>query len=331
MGLGDFFKKQFVDVIDWTDEPGVLALRYPIADREIQHGGQLTVREGQAAIFMTEGQIADSFGPGQHTLDTATLPLLSSLENWKTGFQAPFKSDVYFFSLRQQIDRKWGTTQPITIRDKDFGTIRLRTFGRYGFAVADPRKFFETLVGNLERFTVDDVEPQLRAAIATGLAAHLGKGEVAFLDLAGNQALLSDTLKAALAPAFEQYGLGLSSFYVESLSLPDEVQAAIDKASSIRALGNLDEYTKFQAAESIGVAAANEGGVAGIGASAAAGMAIGQAMTGGLAGGAPPAPGAAPAEDPFAVIGKLHALMTAGAITQAEFDAKKAALLAKIG
>lgn len=329
MGLGDFFRKQFVDVIDWTDEPGVLALRYPIADREIQHGGQLTVREGQAAIFMTEGQVADSFGPGQHTLDTATLPLLSSLEHWDKGFNAPFKSDVYFFSLRQQIDRKWGTAQPLTIRDKDFGTIRLRTFGRYGFAVADPRKFFETLVGNLETFTVDDVEPQLRAAIATGLAAHLGKGEIAFLDLAGNQALLSETLKTALAPAFEQYGLVLSSFYVESLSLPEEVQAAIDKASSIRALGNLDEYTKFQAAESIATAAANPGGVAGIGASAAAGMAIGQAMSGGLQGGASAA--AAPAEDPFAVIGKLHALMTAGAITQAEFDAKKAALLAKIG
>ncbi|GGE20048.1 antifreeze protein, type I [Polymorphobacter glacialis] len=328
MGLGDFFRKQLVDVIDWTDEPGVLGVRYPIADREIQHGGQLTVREGQAAIFMTEGQVADRFGAGQHTLDTATLPLLSSLENWKTGFQAPFKSDVYFFSLRQQIDRKWGTTQPITLRDKDFGTIRLRAFGRYGFAIADPAKFFDTLMGNLERYTVDEVEPQLRAAIATGLAAKLGAGEVPFLDLAANQTLLSDTLKAAIAPAFEQYGLALSSFYVESLSLPEEVQAAIDKSSSIRALGDLDAYTKFQAAESISVAAANQGGVAGIGASAAAGMAIGSAMSGGLQSAAPAA--AAPAEDPFVVIGKLHTLMTAGAITQAEFDAKKAALLAKI-
>jgi membrane protease subunit (stomatin/prohibitin family) len=326
MGLGDFFSKQFVDVIDWTDEPGVLALRYPIADREIQHGGQLTVREGQAAIFMTEGRIADNFGPGQHTLDTSTLPLLSSLEHWDKGFQAPFKSDVYFFSLRQQIDRKWGTTQPITVRDKDFGSLRVRAFGRYAFAVADPAKFFETLVGNLERFTVDDVEPQLRAVIATALASRLGGGDIAFLDLAANQQALSDTLKAAIAPAFEAYGLTLASFFVESLSLPEEVQASIDKASSIRALGDLDRYAKFQAAESIAAAAANPGGMAGIGASAAAGMAIGQAMSGGLVGA-----GAAPTEDAFALIAKLHGLLTAGAITQAEFDAKKAALLAKIG
>ncbi|PZN96962.1 MAG: hypothetical protein DCF31_02145 [Alphaproteobacteria bacterium] len=329
MSLGSFFSKQFVDVIDWTDEPGVLALRYPIADREIQHGGQLTVREGQAAVFMTEGHLADKFGPGQHTLDTSTLPVLSALEHWDKGFQAPFKSDVYFFSLRQQIDRKWGTTQPITLRDKDFGTLRVRAFGRYAFTIGDVETFWRTLVGNLERFTVDDVEPQLRAVVATALASHLGQGEIAFLDMAANQQALSDALKAAVAPAFTALGLNLTSFNVESLSLPDEVQAAIDKASSIRALGDLDKYAKFQAADSIAAAAANPGGVAGIGASAAAGMAIGQAMgVGGMGGGMT---GGAPTEDAFALIGKLHGLLTAGAITQAEFDAKKAALLAKIG
>lgn len=324
MSLGNFFSKQFVDIIDWTDEPGVLALRYPVADREIQHGGQLTVREGQAAVFMTEGLIADMFGPGQHTLDTSTLPLLSALEHWDKGFQAPFKSDVYFFSLRQQIDRKWGTTQPIALRDKDFGTLRVRAFGRYAFAIDDVQKFWSLLVGNLQRFTVDDVEPQLRAAIATALATHLGKGEIAFLDMAASQSALSDVLKAACVPAFEALGLRLASFNVESVSLPEEVQAAIDKASSIRALGDLDAYARFQAADSIAAAAANPGGVAGIGASAAAGVAIGQAM--GVGGAS-----AAPAEDAFALIGKLHGLLTAGAITQAEFDAKKVALLAKIG
>ncbi|MFZ4688512.1 MAG: SPFH domain-containing protein [Polymorphobacter sp.] len=324
MGIGSFFSKQFVDVIDWTDEPGVLALRYPIADREIQHGAQLTVREGQAVVFMTEGQLADTFGAGQHTLDTSTLPLLTALEHWDKGFSAPFKSDVVFFSLRQQIDCKWGTAQPITLRDKDFGSLRVRAFGRYSFAIGDVQTFWKTLVGNLERFTVVDVEPQLRAAIASALASNLGQGEIAFLDMAANQSALSAALQAAVAPAFTALGLTLVSFNVESLSLPDEVQAAIDKASSIRALGDLDQYARFQAADSIAAAAANPGGVAGIGASAAAGMAIGQAMgVGGMAG--------APAEDPFALIGKLHGLLTAGAITQAEFDAKKAALLAKIG
>ena len=324
MGLSSFFSRQFVDVIDWTDEPGVLALRYPIADREIQHGAQLTVREGQAAVFMTEGRTADHFGPGLHTLDTSTLPLLTALENWDKGFTAPFKSDVFYFSLRQQIDRKWGTAQPITLRDKDFGTLRLRAFGRYSFAIGDVETFWAKLVGSLERFTVDDIEPQLRALILTSVAARLGSDDVAFLDMAANQTALSDTLRAAIAPGFAALGLTLTGFQVESLSLPDEVQAAIDKASAMRALGDIDHYARFQAADSISVAAANPGGVAGIGASAAAGMAIGAAM------GAGPAP-AAVAEDPFAVIAKLHALLTAGALTQAEFDTKKAALLARIG
>lgn len=331
MGLGSFFSKQFVDVIDWTDEPGVLALRYPIADREIQHGAQLTVREGQAAVFMTEGRLADHFTPGLHTLDTANLPLLTSLANWDKGFAAPFKSDVFFFSLRQQVDRKWGTAQPITLRDKDFGTLQLRAFGRYSFAVGDVDMFWSKLVGSLERFTVDDIEPQLRALILTAFATRLGSGDIAFLDMAANQTALSDTLMAAVAPGFAALGLVLTGFQVESLSLPDEVQAAIDKASAMRALGNVDDYARFQAADSISIAAANAGGVAGIGASAAAGMAIGAAMgTGATAAPAAPAP-AAPAEDPFALIAKLHGLMTAGALTQAEFDAKKAALLAKIG
>lgn len=328
MSLGSFISKQFVDVIDWTDEPGVLALRYPVADREIQRGSQLTVREGQRAVFVTEGHFADNFGPGQHTLDTSTLPVLTALKNWDKGFTAPFKSDVYFFSLRQQVDCKWGTTQPITLRDKDFGTLRLRAFGRYSFTIADVEIFWDTLVGALERFTVEDIEPQLRAMVVTELASTLGGGETAFLDMAANQKLLSDSLKAALAPGFAALGLELSSFQVESLSLPDEVQAAIDKASAMRAMGDVDHYARFQAADSISIAAANPGGVAGIGASAAAGMAIGAAMGGGQSGASVPG---APAEDPFALIAKLHALLTAGALTQAEFDAKKAALLAKIG
>jgi len=325
MGFGRFFSKQFIDVIDWTDAPGALATRYPAEDREIQNGAQLTVREAQAAAFLNEGQIADIFTPGLYTLDTSTLPVLTALANWDKGFASPFKSDVYFFSLREQIDRRWGTQQPITLRDKDFGPIRLRAFGRYSFVLADVPLFWRSLVGNLDQFTLDDLEPQLRAAIMTALASHLGGGEIAFLDMARNQTAMSDALRACVAPEFQHFGLALTGFWVESLSLPDEVQAHLDKAASIRALGDLDKYAKFQAAESIAAAVANPGGVAGIGASAAAGMAIGQAM-GGATMAAPTAQ-----EDPFALIEKLHKLLLAGALSQEEFDAKKSALLAKIG
>ena len=325
MVFGGFFRKQLIDVIDWVDEPGVLATRYPAEDREIQNGAQLTVREAQAAAFLDEGKMADIFTPGLYTLDTSTLPLLTSLANWDKGFASPFKSDVYFFSLREQVDRKWGTAQPITIRDKDFGPIRLRAHGRYSFTVGDVATFWRTLVGNLERFTVEDVEPQLRAAIVTAFASRLGTGEIAFLDMAQNQTAMSEALRAAVAPEFARFGLALTGFLVESLSLPDEVQAHMDKAASIRALGDLDRYAKFQTAESIVAAAANPGGLAGVGATAAAGLAVGQAMAAGTGA------GGAPAEDPFALIEKLHRLLQAGAISQAEFDTKKAALLAKIG
>jgi membrane protease subunit (stomatin/prohibitin family) len=325
MGLGSFFHKQLIDVIDWTDEPGVLATRYPAEDREIQNGAKLTVREAQAAAFLNEGKMADIFEPGLYTLDTSTLPLLTALANWDKGFKSPFKSDVYFFSLREQIDRKWGTTQPITIRDKDFGPVRVRAFGRYSFSVTNVALFWRSLVGNLDRFTLDEIEPQLRGTIVTSFASQLGGGEIAFLDMAANQSAMSATLKAAIAPEFARFGLELTGFLLESLSLPEEVQAYLDKGSSMRAVGDLDKYTKFQTADSIAAAAANPGGMAGIGATAAAGMAIGQAMSGGLGA------ATAPAEDPFAVIEKLHRLLQAGALSQEEFDSKKAALLAKIG
>lgn len=332
MGLGRFFGRQLVDVIDWTDEPGVLALRWPAAEREIQHGAQLTVREGQAAMFINEGTVADQFEPGLYRLETGTLPVLTALRNWDKGFASPFKSDVYFFSIRQQLDRRWGTQQPITLRDPDFGTIRLRAFGRFAYRIVDVPLFWDMLVGSLERFTADDLEPQLRAAVVTALATRLGVSAVPFLEMAANQTALSDALKADLAPVFAGYGLELAAFSLESLSLPDEVQAAIDRRAAMAAVGDLGRYTQYQAAEGIAAAAGNSGGVAGLGAGAAAGVAIGQAIGAGLQGApaAPPMP-AAGTDDIIATIGKLHALVTAGALSQAEFDAKKAELLARLG
>ena len=335
MGLLDFLSKQFVDVIDWMDEPGVLAIRYPFRDREIKNGAQLTVREGQKAFFYNEGQIADVFQPGLHKLDTANMPILTALMNWDKGFTSPFKSDIFFFTSREQAGLKWGTTQPITVRDKEFGPLRIRAFGSYSFRVEEVSVFAAKLMGTLDQLTVADLEPQLRGAIATALATGLGKGETAFVDLAGDQAALSERLLAAVAPAFEQWGLKCCSFFVESLSLPEAVQEYLDKASSMRVVGDLDRYVRFQTAEAIDTAAAQSGGVAGVGAGAAVGMAIGQSMSGSFAQPAPAAPApvaaaAAPAEDPYQQIEKLHRLMTAGAITQEDFDAKKAALLAKI-
>ncbi|MBX9813710.1 MAG: hypothetical protein A4S12_01875 [Proteobacteria bacterium SG_bin5] len=326
MGILDFLSKQFVDVIDWVEEPGDLGIRYPMRDREIQNGGQLTVREGQVAFFYNEGQIADVFKAGQHTLNTANLPLLTALQNWDKGFKSPFKADVYFFSLREQAGLKWGTAQPITVRDKEFGPLRVRAFGSYSFRLDDVAVFAAKLMGTTERLRVSDIEGQLRGVIATAIATALGGGEIAFLDMAANQQALSEKLKGAVDAAFKQWGLACPSFFVESVSLPEEVQAYLDKASSMRVVGDLDRYAKFQAADAIEAAASNPGGLGGIGASAAAGMAIGQQMMGAMSGGGAAAPG----EDAFAQIEKLHKLMTIGALSEAEFEAKKAELLSRI-
>ncbi|PSJ38943.1 SPFH domain-containing protein [Allosphingosinicella deserti] len=331
MGMFDFLSKQFVDVIDWVEQPGDLGIRYPMQDREIQNGAQLTVREGQVAAFVNEGQVADIFGPGLHTLDTANLPVLTALMNWDKAFRSPFKSDVYFFSQKEQINQKWGTSQPVTVRDKEFGPLRIRAFGTYSFRIEDVSAFAVRLMGTLERLRVEDVEPQLRAAVATAIATGLGGGEIAFLDLAANQTKLSEAIKTAVAPVFAQWGLGVHSFFVESLSLPEEVQKHLDKGSSMRVLGDLDRYAKFQTAEAIGTAAAQPGGIAGLGAGAAAGVAIGQAMASGLGGAAAPQTGGGhQGEDPFALIERLHKLLTIGAISQEEFDTKKAELMGRI-
>lgn len=320
----DFLRKQFVDVIEWLEQPGDLAWRVPFADHEIQHGAQLTVREGQLAAFLNEGTLADYFGPGLHTLDTANLPLLTNLMNWDKGFKSPFKSDVVFFSLKEQGGLKWGTAQPITVRDAELGALRLRAFGSYSFKLNEVAPFAARVLGTLPGVTAASLEPQLRAAIQTAIATALGSSGVPFLDLAANQQTLSDRIKAEVDKAFAQWGLSCLSFYVESISLPDEVQAHLDKASSMRVLGDLGNYTRFQAAEALGDAASNDGGMAGIGAGMAAATALGGAMAQGL--GAT----AAPAEDPIAVIEKLHKLVTIGALSQAEFDAKKAELLGRI-
>jgi membrane protease subunit (stomatin/prohibitin family) len=332
MGLFGFMKKQLVAVIDWTEsENGVLAYRFPMVDNLIQTGAQLTVRETQAALFVNEGEVADLFGPGRYELATKNLPLMTALNNWDKGFASPFKSDVYFFSLREQLDQKWGTQQPVTFRDKELGPIRMRAFGNFAYKLADPKAFFKKVSGSRELFTVADMDGQLRAGIMTWIASALGQAETPFFEMAASQAKFSEVLKATLAPSFAEYGLQLTQFFVQSLSLPESVQEHVDKLASMRMAGDLQRYTQFQAAESLGVAAANPGGAAGAGVGLGAGVAMGQAlaqsMTAGGSSGA--AAGGAP-EDALKKLDQLHDLMGKGVITQAEFDAKKAELLKRI-
>lgn len=347
MSLGSFIKKQFIDVLQWNeDQEGVLAWRYPMQDFEIQNGAILNVRESQVAVFVNEGQIADVFGPGTHRLTTQTLPVLTNLRNWDKLFASPFKSDVYFFSTRVQTGRKWGTPQPVTFRDKDFDMIRVRAFGMYSYRIADPRAFFTEISGTREIYTREQVEDQLRGILMATMANSLGASQIPFLDMAANQALMAQQVKGDLAANFGRYGIGLDEFNVQSVSLPEELQAALDERISAGMKGGLSAdkmagYTKFQVASSIPLAAQNEGGLAGLGAGLAAGAGFGQVMTQALGGGAPapapapaaaaPAAPAAPAEDSIeARLAKLKGLLDKGLISQGDYDSTKAELLKKL-
>lgn len=330
MSLFSFIAKQFVDVIQWTeDEPGVLAYRFPMQDQEIQNGAQLVVRETQRAMFMDEGKFADKFEAGTYTLATKTLPVLTYLRNWDKFFESPFKADVYFFSLREQLDQRWGTPQPVTVRDKEYGPLRIRAHGIYSYKLNDTEKFWTKLVTNAEKYTVQDLDGQLRSLIMTTMAAALGRSTLPFVDMASQQDLFSKQLQDVIAPVFAEYGLTLCSFFVQSISLPEELQQHLDKAAQMRMVGDLGRYTQFQTADSIPAAAANPGGTAAVGAGMAAGMAMGQAMMDAMKPAATSTAG--PKEDPFALIEKLGELLKKGLISQDEFDKKKTELLSRIG
>lgn len=284
MGLMDFLKKQFIDVIQYTEaEPGILASRYAMQDMEIQNGAQLTVRESQMAAFVNEGRMADVFGPGLYTLNTRTLPLLTNLMNWDKMFASPFKSDVYYFSTRIQTNQKWGTAQPITIRDKDFGMVRLRAYGIYSYHLADPRAFHTKISGTQEIYRVADLEGQLRNSIVGWISDTFAESGVPFIDMAANQVELGKKVADFIKPHFAEMGLALDSFVVENLSLPEELQKMLDTRIGMNMIGNMQQYTQFQVANSLPIAAANEGGgAAGIGAGLGAGMAMAQAMMGAI-------------------------------------------------
>jgi len=276
-------------------------------DMEIQNSGKLTVRESQMAAFVNEGRIADVFSPGLYTLNTHTLPLLTNLMNWDKKFESPFKSDVYFFSTRLQVNQHWGTPNPVTIRDKEFGAIRLRGFGIYSYRISDPRTFYTKVSGTRDIYRVSDLEGQLRNTIIGRMSDTFAESNVPFLDMAANQIELGQKIAESLKPLFTDLGLTLDTYVVENLSLPDELQKRLDERIGMNMVGDMGRYTQFQVAQSMPIAAGNEGGgAAGIGVGLGAGLTMAQTMMNAMKpgpSGAPGAPSAAAPANPAAPAG----------------------------
>ncbi len=285
MGIFDAIRSQFIEVIEWLDDSGnTMLYRFPVHQQEIKNGAKLTVRESQVAVFVFQGQIADVFGPGLHTIDGGNTPILSKLGAWKYGFDSPFKSEVYFVNTKQFTDLKWGTMNPIMMRDADFGMVRLRAFGIYSIRVTDPRAFIKEAAGTNGRFETEDIEGQLKRTLVSGFTDALGESKIASLDLASNYDELSTFARKKLNEEFKTFGLELTKFFVENISLPPEVEAAMDKRTSMGVIGDVGRYAQFQAADAMRDAAQNPSGGAGTGAGLGAGFAIGNMMAGQMAG-----------------------------------------------
>ena len=269
---------QFIEVIEWLDESkDTLLYRFPVAGQEIKNGAQLIVRESQAAVFVFEGQVADVFTPGRYTVEGGNTPILSKLGAWKYGFNSPIKSEVYFVNTKQFTDMKWGTSNPIMLRDADFGIVRLRAFGAYSLRVADPGEFIKQIAGTNAQFQTEDIDGQLKRAIVTEFSDALGEMKIPALDLAAQYKELGEAIRAKINEDFRGYGLEVTKFYIENISLPPEVEEAMDKRASMGALGDAQKYMQFQAADALRDAAQNEGG-AGLGAGLGAGFAVGGQM-----------------------------------------------------
>lgn len=280
MGLLDKVKGQFIDIVEFLDDSrDTIVWRFPRQGNEIKMGAKLVCREGQAAVFENEGKIADVFQPGTYTLETQNMPILSDLKGWKYGFNSPFKAEVYFVGTRLYTDMKWGTQEPVTVRDAEFGMVRLRAFGTFALQVTDPAALLRQLVGTDPNFTTEEVQDFLREKMVSEVGTALATSGVPMLDLAANQQKISETLAGTLTTAFADMGVAIPKFIIQNISLPPEVSAALDKRTQMGVLGNLDQFTKFQAATAITEAAQNPGGLAGAGVGLGAGVAMGQAMT----------------------------------------------------
>lgn len=319
MAIMDFINRQFIDVIEWVDDSrDTLSYRFPDDDKQIKNEAQLIVRESQVAQFVYVGQFADTLGPGRHTLKTENIPILSDLLGWKYKFQTPFKADVYYVTTRVFTGNKWGTSNPVMMRDADFGVVRVRAFGTYDFKIVDPVRFLKEVAGTDHQFRLDEFNDVMRSRIVSVFSETLARAKVPALDVATRYSELGAALLDPINQVTrEKYGLELTAFVVENVSVPPELEQAIDKRGAMTAIGNLNDYIKYNMANAL---AEGKAGAAGIGAELAAGLAMGQQMLqGGLGAGAPPAqpgmvpPAAAPATSPE----PAFALMTPEQVAEA--------------
>ena len=297
MGLTDFIRSQFIEIIEWTDDSrDTLSYRWPDDDKEIKRGAQLIVRESQTVQFVYLGEFGDTFGPGKHSLTTDNIPVLSRLKGWKYGFESPFKADVYYVVTRLFTGNKWGTSNPVMVRDQDFGIVRVRAFGTYDFRITDPKRFLKEVAGTDHHFRLDEFADTMRSRLVSVFSEALATAKVPVLDVATRYSELGQALLPIINPVIgEKYGLEMTSFILENVSVPPEVEAAIDKRSSMAAVGNLNDYVKYQMAQ--GMAAGGGAGIGGAGAELAMGMAMANQMMnqpGGIMSQTTPAAGAPP-------------------------------------
>jgi len=279
MGIFDFLMGEFIDVIHWTDDTrDTLVWRFEREGHEIKYGAKLTVREGQAAVFVHEGQLADVFPPGLYMLETNNMPIMTTLNHWDHGFKSPFKSEIYFVNTTRFQDLKWGTKNPIIARDPEFGPVRLRAYGSYAMRVADPGLFLREIVGTDGEFTTDEISYQVRNIIVSRFSTALASSGIPVLDMAANTSDLARLIGSRIAPELAAFGLAMPEFYIENISLPDAVEKALDKRTSMGIVGDLGAFMQYSAAEAMTTAASNPGGAGGMGAGIGAGM--GMAMAG---------------------------------------------------
>jgi len=317
MGIFNALTGQFINVIEWKDpSANTMVYRFDTNGREIMMGAQLTVRESQVAVMVNEGKIADVFQPGRYTLSTQNMPIMTFLQSWKYGFNSPFKAEVYFVNTRQFLDQKWGTSSPVMMRDKEFGMIRLRAFGIYSFRVNDPTGFLKEVFGTAAYMTTEGVAGQVKRTLVSGLSDAIAQSNIPALDLAANYDELSQFALQSLAPRIEGLGLKLESFVIENISLPEEVEKAIDQRTSMGVVGNMQQYTQYQTAQAIRDAANNPGGagaMAGLGMGAAMAQVMQNAVQQPAAPASPAAPAAPAAEAPAAPAGETKYCPECGA------------------
>ncbi len=333
MGLLDFIKNELIDIIEWVETDNTVVMyKYPDAGKDIKYGAQLTVRESQEALFLNEGRIADVFNPGRHELITANMPVLTTLRSWKYGFNSPFKVDTYFLSKRQFTNLKWGTPNPIMMRDPEFKQVRVRAFGVYFLRVKDSTKFFKEYAGTSAVLHIGDIEESLRDLIAPKFAEALAEAKISVLDLATQYSELGDIIKPIMQRDLDEFGLELTKFQITSCTLPPEVEEFYDKMTQMNMVGDMNRFGQFQTFNSLDEAAANPGGMANIGAGIGMGNIIAQNMVGAMNNNLNPQQNAAPVnrDEIMKTLKDLGELKAAGILTEEEFDAKKKELLAKL-